>query len=206
MKHPGMINKVYNISDENFNWSEENFKKASVIIKKYPDSRQQSAVIPLLDLAQRQNSGWLSKTAIEKVAENLSMSYIRVLEVATFYSMFNLEPVGENFVQICRTTPCWLRGSDKLVEVAKEVSNTKLGETSSDKKFTIVEVECLGACCNAPMVQINDDYYEDLDKEKTLKILDKVLNGEKPIPGSYRGRTNNEPENNRKTLMDLKNA
>ena len=158
MKHPGMINKVSNISDEIFNWSEENFKKASDIIKKYPNSKQQSAVIPLLDLAQRQNSGWLSKTAIEKVAETLSMSYIRVLEVVTFYSMFNLEPVGENFVQICRTTPCWLRGSVKLVEVAKEVSNTKLGEISNDKKFTIVEVECLGACCNAPMVQINDEY------------------------------------------------
>ena len=206
MKHPGMINKVYNVSDEIFNWSQDNFKRAADIIKKYPDSRQQSAVIPLLDLAQRQNSGWLSKTAIEKVAETLSMSYIRVLEVATFYSMFNLEPVGENFVQICRTTPCWLRGSDKLVKVAKEVSNTKLGETSDDKKFTIVEVECLGACCNAPMVQINDDYYEDLDKQKTLDILDKILNGETPKPGSYRGRVNNEPENNRKTLMDLKNA
>ena len=127
MKHPGMINKVYNVSDEIFNWSEDSFKKAEDIIKRYPDSRQQSAVIPLLDLAQRQNLGWLSKTAIEKVAETLSMSYIRVLEVATFYSMFNLEPVGENFVQICRTTPCWLRGSDKLVKVAKEVSNTKLG-------------------------------------------------------------------------------
>ena len=171
MKHPGMINKVYNISDETFNWSEDNFKRASEIIKKYPDSRQQSAVIPLLDLAQRQNSGWLSKTSIEKVAETLSMSYIRVLEVATFYSMFNLEPVGENFVQICRTTPCWLRGSDNLVKVAKEVSNTKLGETSDDKKFTIVEVECLGACCNAPMVQINDYYYEDLDEDTFKKIL-----------------------------------
>ncbi len=171
MKHPGMINKVYNVSEEIFDWSEDSFKKASNIIKKYPDSRQQSAVIPLLDLAQRQNLGWLSKTAIEKVAETLSMSYIRVLEVATFYSMFNLEPVGENFVQICRTTPCWLRGSDKLVEVAKEVSNTKLGETSDDKKFTIVEVECLGACCNAPMVQINDDYYEDLKISIILSIL-----------------------------------
>ena len=138
MKHPGMINKVYNLPDEIFDWSQDNFERASEIIKKYPNSRQQSAVIPLLDLAQRQNSGWLSKTAIEKVAETLSMSYIRVLEVATFYSMFNLEPVGENFVQICRTTPCWLRGSDKLVEVAKEVSNTNLGETSDDKKFTIV--------------------------------------------------------------------
>ena len=106
MKHPGMINKVYNLPDEIFDWSQDNFERASEIIKKYPNSRQQSAVIPLLDLAQRQNSGWLSKTAIEKVAETLSMSYIRVLEVATFYSMFNLEPVGENFVQICRTTPC----------------------------------------------------------------------------------------------------
>ena len=162
MKHPGMTNKVYNISNDIFEWSEDNFKRVTEIIKKYPNSRQQSAVIPLLDLAQRQNSGWLSRTSLEKVAETLSMSYIRVLEVATFYSMFNLEPVGENFVQICRTTPCWLRGSDKLLKVAEEISNSKLGETSVDKKFTIVEVECLGACCNAPMVQINDDYYEDL--------------------------------------------
>ena len=194
MKHPGMINKVYNISDETFNWSEDNFKKASVIIKKYPESRQQSAVIPLLDLAQRQNSGWLSKTAIEKVAENLSMSYIRVLEVATFYSMFNLEPVGENFVQICRTTPCWLRGSDKLVEVAKEVSNTKLGETSNDKKFTIVEVECLGACCNAPMVQINDDYYEDLDEDNFRKILIDLKNNKSVNKGSQIGRQTSHPK------------
>ena len=194
MKHPGMINKVYNISDEIFNWSPDNFKKASEIIKNYPNSRQQSAVIPLLDLAQRQNLGWLSKTAIEKVAENLSMSYIRVLEVATFYSMFNLEPVGENFVQICRTTPCWLRGSDKLVEVAKEVSNTKLGETSNDKKFTIVEVECLGACCNAPMVQINDDYYEDLDEDSFKKILTDLKQNNKITKGSQIGRQTSHPQ------------
>ncbi len=194
MKHPGMINKVYNISDETFNWSEDNFKRASEIIKKYPDSRQQSAVIPLLDLAQRQNSGWLSKTSIEKVAETLSMSYIRVLEVATFYSMFNLEPVGENFVQICRTTPCWLRGSDNLVKVAKEVSNTKLGETSDDKKFTIVEVECLGACCNAPMVQINDDYYEDLDEDSFKELLTDLKQGKKIIKGSQIGRQTSHPQ------------
>ena len=194
MKHPGMINKVYNISDETFNWSDENFKKASDIIKKYPESRQQSAVIPLLDLAQRQNSGWLSKTAIEKVAENLSMSYIRVLEVATFYSMFNLEPVGENFVQICRTTPCWLRGSDKLVEVAKEVSNTKLGETSNDKKFTIVEVECLGACCNAPMVQINDFYYEDLDENNFRELLENLKKDKEILPGSQINRQSSNPK------------
>ena len=194
MKHPGMINKVYNISDEIFNWSEDNFKRASEIIKKYPVSRQQSAVIPLLDLAQRQNSGWLSKTSIEKVAETLSMSYIRVLEVATFYSMFNLEPVGENFVQICRTTPCWLRGSDNLVKVAKEVSNTKLGETSDDKKFTIVEVECLGACCNAPMVQINDDYYEDLDEVSFKKLLTNLKQSKEITKGSQIGRQTSHPQ------------
>jgi len=194
MKHPGMINKVYNISDEIFNWSEDNFKRVSDIIKKYPASRQQSAVIPLLDLAQRQNSGWLSKTSIEKVAETLSMSYIRVLEVATFYSMFNLEPVGENFVQICRTTPCWLRGSDNLVKVAKEVSNTKLGEISDDKKFTIVEVECLGACCNAPMVQINDDYYEDLDEDSFKKLLTDLKQGKKITKGSQIGRQTSHPQ------------
>ena len=194
MKHPGMINKVYNVSDEIFNWSEDNFKRASEIIKKYPESKQQSAVIPLLDLAQRQNLGWLSKTAIEKVAETLSMSYIRVLEVATFYSMFNLEPVGENFVQICRTTPCLLRGSDKLVEVAKDVSNTKLGETSDDKKFTIVEVECLGACCNAPMVQINDDYYEDLDEDSFKKLLTNLKQSKEIIKGSQIGRQTSHPQ------------
>ena len=194
MKHPGMRNKIYNISNEIFNWSDDNFKRASEIIKKYPYSRQQSAVIPLLDLAQRQNSGWLSKTAIEKVAETLSMSYIRVLEVATFYSMFNLEPIGENFVQICRTTPCWLRGSDKLVKIAKDVSNSNLGEVSNDKKFTVVEVECLGACCNAPMVQINDDYYEDLDEDRFKKIL-KDLKTNKPITkGSQIGRQASHPQ------------
>ena len=194
MKHPGMTNKVYNISNDVFNWSEDNFNRVSEIIKKYPNSRQQSAVIPLLDLAQRQNAGWLSKTAIEKVAETLSMSYIRVLEVATFYSMFNLEPVGENFVQICRTTPCWLRGSDKLTKVAKEVSNSKLGETSTDKKFTIVEVECLGACCNAPMVQINDDYYEDLDEDNFRKILIDLKNNKSINKGSQIGRQTSHPK------------
>ena len=194
MKHPGMTNKVYNISNDVFNWSEDNFNRVSEIIKKYPNSRQQSAVIPLLDLAQRQNSGWLSKTAIEKVAETLSMSYIRVLEVATFYSMFNLEPVGENFVQICRTTPCWLRGSDKLTKVAKEVSNSKLGETSSDNKLTIVEVECLGAWCNAPMVQINDDYYEDLDEDSFRKILIDLKNHKSINKGSQIGRQTSHPK------------
>jgi len=194
MKHPGMINKVYNVSDEIFNWSEESFKKASDIIKKYPDSRQQSAVIPLLDLAQRQNSGWLSKTAIEKVAENLSMSYIRVLEVATFYSMFNLNPIGKNYIQICRTTPCWLRGSDKLLNIAKEVTGCSLGETSKDKKFTVVEVECLGACCNAPMVQINDDYFEDLNEDNFKRLLINLKDEKEINKGSQIGRLSSKPE------------
>jgi NADH-quinone oxidoreductase E subunit len=194
MHHPGTNNKVYKKINDNFEWSSENFKKISEIIKKYPSNRIQSAVIPLLDLAQRQNNGWLSKNSMEKVAETLSMSYIRVLEVATFYSMFNLEPIGKNFVQICRTTPCWLRGSNMLSKVAKEVCATNIGETSEDKIFTVVEVECLGACCNAPMVQINDDYYEDLDEESFKKIL-QDLKDNKPIKvGSQIGRKSSQPE------------
>ena len=171
MQHPGTNNKVYKKINDNFEWSSENFKKITSIIKKYPSNRIQSAVIPLLDLAQRQNKGWLSKNSLEKVAETLSMSYIRVLEVATFYSMFNLEPIGKNYVQICRTTPCWLRGSEKLSNVAKEICETKIGKTSLDNNFTVVEVECLGACCNAPMVQINDDYFEDLNEDNFKELL-----------------------------------
>ena len=194
MHHPGTNNKVYKKINDNFEWSSENFKKISEIIKKYPSNRIQSAVIPLLDLAQRQNKGWLSKNSMERVAETLSMSYIRVLEVATFYSMFNLHPIGENFVQICRTTPCWLRGSDKLLKKAKEVLSTNLGETSKDNKFTIVEVECLGACCNAPMVQINDYYYEDLNEDSFEKILIDLKNNKTITQGSQIGRQTSHPE------------
>jgi len=194
MYHPGTNNKVYKKINDNFEWSKDNFEKISNILKKYPSNKIQSAVIPLLDLAQRQNKGWLSKNSMEKVAETLSMSYIRVLEVATFYSMFNLEPIGKNFVQICRTTPCWLRGSDKLSKVAQEVCNTQIGETSDDKKFTVVEVECLGACCNAPMIQINDEYYEDLDEENFRQLLND-LKSNKPIKiGSQIGRKSSQPE------------
>ena len=197
MKHPGLINKVYNKVNEYFNekfeWSKENFSKINTIINKYPSGREQSAVIPLLDLAQRQNKGWLSKNSLEKVAETLSMSYVRVLEVATFYSMFNLQPIGENFVQICRTTPCWLRGSDKLLDVAKEIAEINIGETSADNKFTIVEVECLGACCNAPMVQINDDYYEDLDSENFKNLLINLKNNKSVKKGSQISRQTSHP-------------
>ena len=194
MKHPGTVNVIQESNEDFFDWSEENFTKVSKIIKKYPSGKQQSAVIPLLDLAQRQNKGWLNKKAIEKVAETLSMSFIRVMEVATFYSMFNLKPIGKNFVQICRTTPCWLRGSDKLLKVAKKITGCDLGETSNDKKFTLVEVECLGACCNAPMVQINDNYFEDLDEKNFTELLLNLKNNKKVNFGSQIGRLSSHPK------------
>jgi NADH-quinone oxidoreductase subunit E len=134
------------------------------------------------------------------------MPYIKVYEVVTFYSMYNLSPVGDYFIQVCTTTPCMIRGAYKLVEACKEKISKNENELSKDKKCSWIEVECLGACTNAPMIQINNDYFEDLDKEKTIKILDQILNGEKPKPGSYRGRKNSEPEDGRKTLLENKNA
>jgi NADH-quinone oxidoreductase subunit E len=176
-----------------FEFSEAAKTRCGEIVARYPAGRQQSAVIPLLDLAQRECGGWLPTVAMEHVAERLGMAKIRVLEVATFYSMFNLEPVGKNFVQLCRTTPCWLRGSDDLRAVATEVTGCGLGETSGDGLFTVVEVECLGACCNAPMVQINDAYYEDLTAENFRGVLEAFKRGETPSPGSQAGRTGSEP-------------
>ena len=195
MKHPGLINTFLNHDSDKFEWSENNFSKIKKIIDNYPKGKQQSAILPVLDIAQRQNKGWLSKKAIEKVAETLSMSFIRVMEVATFYSMFNLEPVGKYFVQICRTTPCWLRGSEKLKNTAEKIVGCKIGSTSKDKLFTLVEVECLGACCNAPMVQINDDYYEDLDEENFTKLLSNLKNGKNVVTGSQISRKSSKPAN-----------
>ena len=198
MKHPGLINFSKVDQPNNFKWLDENLRKIRKIIEKYPEGKKQSSVIPLLDLAQRQNKGWLSHAAIEQVAKTLEMPVIRVMEVATFYSMFNLEPIGKNYVQICRTTPCWLRGSDKLTNVAEKVTGCKLGSTSEDKKFTLVEVECLGACCNAPMVQINDAYYEDLDAVSFEKILNNLKENKNISKGSQIGRVSSKPlvENN----------
>ena len=193
-----MINVVKDSNSSNFEWSKNNFNKIQKIIEKYPPEKQQSAVIPILDIAQRQNNGWLSREAIEKVAKTLSMSFIRVLEIVTFYSMFNLEPVGKYFVQICRTTPCWLKGSDKLVNVAKGITRCDIGSTSEDDKFTVVEVECLGACCNAPMVQINDDYYEDLNENNFKELLLKLKDGSPVIKGSQIGRQCSDPNRDKK--------
>tara|TARA_B110000444_G_C18648587_1_gene504938 strand:+ start:100 stop:708 length:609 start_codon:yes stop_codon:yes gene_type:complete len=191
---------------EKFEFSSNSMEAAKAIISKYPKGKQQSAVMALLYIAQKQNDNWIPLAAMKYIGKFLDMPYIKVYEVATFYTMYNLSPVGNYFVQVCTTTPCMIRGAYKLVEACKEKISEKENELSENKTCSWMEVECLGACVNAPMMQINDDYFEDLDKEKTLKILDKVLNGETPKPGSYRGRTNNEPENNRKTLMDIKNA
>ena len=200
------LKKIHDEQPEIFEFSKVNLETAKGIIKKYPDNRKKSAVMPLLYLAQRQNDNWIPLAAMKYIAKYLEMPYIKVYEVATFYTMYNLAPVGKYFVQVCTTTPCMIRGANHLVEACKEKISENETELSSNKNCSWMEVECLGACVNAPMIQINDDYYEDLDKEKTLKILDKILSGETPKPGSYRGRVNNEPENSRKTLMDLKNA
>ena len=191
---------------ENFEFNPSSLEAANKIINRYPESRKQSAVMALLYIAQRQNNNWIPLAAMKYIAKFLDMPYIKVYEVATFYSMYNLSPVGKYFIQVCTTTPCMIRGANELVEACKEKISETESELSKDKSCSWTEVECLGACVNAPMMQINDDYYEDLNKEKTLEILDKILKGETPKPGSYRGRVNNEPENNRKTLMDLKNA
>jgi NADH-quinone oxidoreductase E subunit len=191
---------------ETFEFNPASLEAAKVIITKYPKDKQQSAVMALLYIAQKQNSNWIPLAAMKCIGKYLDMPYVKVYEVATFYTMYNLAPVGKHFIQVCTTTPCMIRGANKLVEACKEKISENENELSKDLSCSWMEVECLGACVNAPMMQINDDYYEDLNKEKTLKILDKILSGETPKPGSYRGRINNEPENNRKTLMDLKNA
>ena len=200
------VKKISKQQPENFKFTSTSLETANKIINKYPKGKQQSAVMALLYLVQSQNNNWIPLAAIKYIAKFLDMSYIEVYEVATFYTMYNLSPVGNHFIQVCTTTPCMIRGAYKLVEACKEKISPNEKELSKDKTCSWMEVECLGACVNAPMMQINNDYYEDLDKKKTLKIIDQILNGENPKPGSYRGRLNSEPENNRKTLMDIKNA
>ncbi len=200
------IKKISKEQPDNFEFNSENLSNAKKIIENYPEGKQQSAVMALLYMVQRQNNNWIPLVAMKYIAKLLHMSYIKVYEVATFYSMYNLSPVGNYFIQVCTTTPCMIRGAYKLVEACQEKISKNEKELPKDKSCSWKEVECLGACVNAPMMQINDDYFEDLDKEKTLKIIDQILNGEKPKPGSYRGRTNSEPENNRKTLLEENNA
>ncbi len=188
---------------DSFAFTAENVEAANQIIAKYPPRRQASAVMPLLDLAQRQHRNWLPQAAMNMVAEMLEMPRIRVYEVATFYTMYNLAPVGEHFVQICTTTPCWLRGSDDVVAACKNKLGIELGETTADGKFTVIEVECLGACVNAPMVQINDDYYEDLTAESTAAVLDALAKGERPKVGPQSERHASEPAGGPTTLHEF---
>ncbi|MDE1900286.1 MAG: NADH-quinone oxidoreductase subunit NuoE [Alphaproteobacteria bacterium] len=189
-------------SSESFTFTPENLARAEKIVAKYPEGRQASAVLPLLDMAQRQSGNWLPQAALDYVADYLQMPPIRVYEVASFYTMFNLKPVGEHFVQVCTTTPCWLRGSDGIVGACKKKLGIGPGESTADGKFTVVEVECMGACVNAPMVQINDDYYEDLSPELMEKILDDLAAGRKPPPGSQTGRRGSCAQNGPTSLKE----
>ena len=200
------LKKISKEQPPDFKFNNKNLEEAQKIIKNYPEGKQQSAVMSLLYLVQKQNNNWIPLVAMKYIAKFLSMPYIKVYEVATFYTMYNLSPVGKYFFQICTTTPCMIRGAYDIVKACKEKISDKENELSIDKTCSWIEVECLGACINAPMMQINDDYYEDLNKEKTEKIINQIQKGENPKPGSYRGRKNSEPENNRKTLMDIKNA
>ena len=198
--------KISKNQPDSFEFNSDNQKIANKIISNYPKEKQQSAVMALLYIAQRQNENWIPLAAIKYVGKMLNIPYIKVYEVATFYSMYNLAPVGKFFIQVCTTTPCMIRGAYDLIESCKEKISKKENEISENGNCSWVEVECLGACVNAPMTQINDDYYEDLDREKMNKIIDLCIKGEKPEPGSYTGRKNSEPEDNRKTLMEFKNA
>ncbi|HJU20443.1 MAG TPA: NADH-quinone oxidoreductase subunit NuoE [Stellaceae bacterium] len=184
-----------------FAFTPENLEKAKAHIAKYPEGRQASAVLALLDLAQRQ-VGWLPRAAMDHVALMLGMAPIRVYEVATFYTMFNLRPVGRYLLQACTTTPCWLRGSDEVVRACERKLGIGVGGTSADGLFTLVEVECLGACVNAPVLQVNDDFYEDLDGAATESLIEALQRGNPPPPGSLAGRRGSEPAGGRTTLLD----
>lgn len=186
-----------------FTVSEAASARVEIIMARYPEDRKASGIIPLLDIAQRENGGWLSKEAIEWVAQTTESAPIRVYEVASFYSMFYTEEVGQHVVQVCRTTPCWLRGSDNLTHAAEEHLGIGLGQTTEDKKFTLIEVECLGACVNAPMVQINDNYYEDLQADAFKRILDDLAAGKDIEYGNMTGRVGSAPEGGPQALKDF---
>ncbi len=195
MKKPFELHADY--QPESFDFDDQ--AAVDKIIAKYPKGRQKSAVMPLLDLAQRQMAkkgakanppfgGWIPRAAMDKIAEIIGQPPVKVYEVATFYSMYNLAPVGKYLIQVCTTTPCWLCGSDEIVKTCKEQLGIEMGETTKDGKFTLVEVECLGACVNAPMAQINDDFYEDLTAKNTKEVLGLLAEDMKPRVGSQKGR------------------
>lgn len=194
------------LQPESFEFSADNLARAEMIIKRYPEGRQASAVIPLLDIAQRQHDNWLPRAAMDTVAEMLEMPRIRVYEVASFYTMFNRAPVGKHFIQVCTTTPCWLCGSDDVLKAIKDKTGLTPGHSSDDGRFTVIEVECLGACVNAPMVQVNDDFYEDLNYERMATLIDQMVADAVPSHGSVIGRHGSQAESGPTTLTKLATA
>ena len=198
------LKKVHDKQPEKFEFTEANLKFAKKILEKYPENQKKSAVMPLLQIAQIQNKNWIPLAALKYIGKFLSMPYINVYEVATFYSMYNLAPVGKYFVQICTTSPCALRGANNITKICQEKISKNPNELSENGLCSWTEVECLGACVNAPMMQVNNDYYEDLDDLNTKKILDSFIKDEPLKPKSYRDRKNSAPE--KKILNGLKDA
>jgi len=200
------IKKISKTQPSTFVFDKDNLREAEKEIKKYPKTRKASAVISLLYLVQKQNNNWIPLAAIKYIAKILEMPYIKVYEVSTFYSMFNLSPVGKYFVQVCTTTPCMIRGAKKIVDACKKNISRSQNELSINNLCSWIEVECLGACVNAPMMQINQDYFEDLDEKKAEEIILKLLKDEFPSPGSARNRKSNAPEKGKTSLLEVKNA
>ena len=200
------IKKISKIQPESFEFSKNNLQEAHNEIKKYPKDRKASAVLALLFLVQKQNNNWIPLAAIRYVARLLNISYIQVYEVSTFYSMFNLSPVGKYFVQVCTTTPCMLRGSNKIVDICKKYISKNQKELSKNELCSWMEVECLGACVNAPMIQINQDYFEDLDEIKSEEIIKLLMEDKLPKAGSSKNRKNSAPEKGKTSLLEVKNA
>tara|TARA_Y100000992_G_scaffold115208_1_gene75369 strand:+ start:206 stop:811 length:606 start_codon:yes stop_codon:yes gene_type:complete len=188
------LKKIHSEQPNTFKFNDKNLKMVEDILSRYPIQNKKSAVMPLLYLAQKQNKNWIPLAAMKYIAKILAMPYISVYEIATFYTMYNLAPVGKHFIQVCTTTPCLIRGADKIVDLCKKKISAKENQISSNGNCSWIEVECLGACVSAPMIQVNDDYYEDLDEKNTVEILDSLLNDKPLKPGSYRGRKNTSPE------------
>ena len=195
------IKKISKIQPDFFEFSKDNLLEAEKEIKKYPKDRKSSAILALLYLVQKQNDNWIPMPAIKYVAKLLGAPYMQVYEVSTFYSMFNLSPVGKYFVQVCTTTPCMIRGAKKIVDVCKKNISRNQNELSKNKLCSWTEVECLGACINAPMMQINQDYFEDLDEKKTEEIINALSEDKFPKPGSVKNRNSSAPEKGKTTLI-----
>lgn len=191
-----------------FAFDAESEAQISKVLARYPEAKKASATIPLLYVVQRQmgrttGSAWVPNVAMNEIAKRLGVAPIRVYEVATFYFMFNMKPIGKHHLQLCGTTPCMLRGSDDVMRACHDAAHVKVGQTSSDGLFTLTEVECLGACVNAPVLQVDDDYYEDLDYDRTVALIEALKRGERPKPGSTIGRQTSAPEGGPLTLLDV---